>query len=175
MELFSTCSQPDTQRNQFLCVFFKRGEIGGLGVGGGGTKQLGLAFYSIPDPLKWKFSSAAHSAGELSTMESLCLANVKLLPYCEKPASDSFLGHGVRAEENFLTLPAQSHTAAGKATALRLKKGLATLPLLGSSCRTPSQPGSPAWPHPRKDERMSVSCHLAGCPPEFCSAGERKC
>ncbi|EFB21091.1 hypothetical protein PANDA_017936 [Ailuropoda melanoleuca] len=64
-------------------------------------------------------------------MESLCLANVKLLPYCEKPASDSFLGHGVRAEENFLTLPAQSHTAAGKATALRLKKGLATLPLLG--------------------------------------------
>lgn len=99
-----------------------------MGVGEGGTKQLGLAFYSIPDPLKWKFSSAAHSAGELSTMESLCLANVKLLPYYEKPASDSFLGLGVRAEENFPTLPAQSHTATRKAAALSLKKGLATSP-----------------------------------------------
>lgn len=67
-----------------------------------GTKQLGLFFYSIPDLFEWKFSSAAHSVGELNPMESLCLANVKLLPcYKKKSALDSSLRQGVPTEENF--------------------------------------------------------------------------
>lgn len=90
-----------------------------------GTKQLGLFFYSIPDLFEWKFSSAAHSVGELNPMESLCLANVKLLPCYKKICFGFFSSARCAYRRKFRQhCQALSHTAVLKAATVCLKKGL---------------------------------------------------